>query len=641
MALFTRQPTPDEARAAKMATLRNRIICLFFVILVGGLTFFFNWRVQQLSSQIRTEETRIKELSDQVGNQASIIDRFKGSVSNSDVIKRVDGLEGTLNETESRLNAKLEATQAQISDLLKETMKQLDTTVAEARNEISAEVEHVKADVDVYVAQTQDQFSMENSFMVYQIAGTFTLISALISMWHMTAHIRRFRQPFVQRKILAILWMSPIYSVTSWLSLVFPMFEGYFEIVKDFYEAYVIYQFLAFLIAVLGKGDRKAVVDLLAKHADHLSPPVMLCGWCRKKEYESDRAMADAVLLQCQLFAMQFVLFRPLTTITLFVLKETDYWGGGVPGNNYDWRSPQLYTILIQNASVFVAFSGLLKFYHAVQDDLSWCRPFPKFLCIKGIVFMTFWQGLAISILARTTLSGPDGDRGDEWAQQAQSFLICLEMLLFSLGHFYCFPTEEWEEGYRPAHEKRNFGDNMALGDFLEDIKLVMGAGKKSKRKVGKLSRTPSVSTVGDDGDDEEGGIADIEKRNLLDENGLGLSSEEDEDDDSDELNLNDIESNQELSQDVRDAAARVRNSLREAGGRSSQREDSKKKAKEQSGGYAGKPSYSSIDECEDEGPSETTSLLQRDPPKAKESGDTLRPSIFTTLGKMDEDTTL
>jgi hypothetical protein len=67
-----------------------------------------------------------------------------------------------------------------------------------AQSQIEMEVTKVKADVDVYVRTTQDQFSMENSFMIYQLAGTFTLLGGLISMWHMTAHLRRFNQPFVQ-----------------------------------------------------------------------------------------------------------------------------------------------------------------------------------------------------------------------------------------------------------------------------------------------------------------------------------------------------------------------------------------------------------------------------------------------------------
>ena len=99
---------------------------------------------------------------------------------------------------------------------------------------------------------------------------------------------------------------------------------------------------------------------------------------------------------------------------------------------------------------------------------------------------MTFWQGIVISLLANTTdlLSdggetvstgdGDDEDQVDAWAKQAQNFLICLEMLGFSIAHFYCFPVEEWEEGYRPVEDKGKFGDNMALGDFLHDLKLIL-----------------------------------------------------------------------------------------------------------------------------------------------------------------------
>ena len=235
--------------------------------------------------------------------------------------------------------------------------------------------------------------------MVYQLAGTFTLLGCLISMWHMTSHLRSFKQPIVQRKILAILWMCPIYSTTSWLSLVIPSIEGYLAILKDMYEAYVIYTFLSFLIAVLGKGDRDAVVELLARHASHLSSPWRCFGWCRKElayirgddaTADENKRLAGDVLMQCQVYAMQFVFLRPLLTAILFALKKMDYhgplFGPGSPfdhdasdldyhdtsGGMMDVASPQFYLMILQNVSVFMAFSGLLKFYHAVQEDLSW-----------------------------------------------------------------------------------------------------------------------------------------------------------------------------------------------------------------------------------------------------------------------------
>ena len=99
---------------------------------------------------------------------------------------------------------------------------------------------------------------------------------------------------------------------------------------------------------------------------------------------------------------------------------------------------------------------------------------------------MTFWQGINISLLASTTdlLSngsetvstgnGNNEDQVDTWAKLAQNFLICLEMLGFLIAHFYCFPVEECEEGHRPVEDKSKFGDNLALGDFMHDLKLML-----------------------------------------------------------------------------------------------------------------------------------------------------------------------
>lgn len=124
---------------------------------------------------------------------------------------------------------------------------------------------------------------------------------------------------------------------------------------------------------------------------------------------------------------------------------------------------------------------------------------------------MTFWQGLAISVLAQTTDVG--GVDADEWAKSAQNFLICLEMLLFSIAHFYCFPTEEWQEGYRVKHSQGKFGDSIALGDFFADVKLILKANsarnpanykKKSKRSLSQQQHPPTIFEGGSSGSVEE-----------------------------------------------------------------------------------------------------------------------------------------
>ena len=94
---------------------------------------------------------------------------------------------------------------------------------------------------------------------------------------------------------------------------------------------------------------------MLTKRADHLTPPFRLC-WCcdRGDPYDNNpRALADAILLQCQVFGMQFVFLRPLTTIATVVLEKLQYYGGG--DGPQDYRSPQFYIVIVQNISIFTA----------------------------------------------------------------------------------------------------------------------------------------------------------------------------------------------------------------------------------------------------------------------------------------------
>jgi len=101
---------------------------------------------------------------------------------------------------------------------------------------------------------------------------------------------------------------------------------------------------------------------------------------------------------------------------------------------------------------------------------------------------------------------------------------------------------------------------------------------------------------VGDDINLEE---ADGIIENLMENDGLDI--QDDEDDDNDDLDFEAVESNTDMSKDVRDAVARLKNSLRQV--------SSDKEKKDVENGL----NYSSMDDVDEglEGFSETTSLLQ------------------------------
>lgn len=363
-----------------------------------------------------------------------------------------------------------------------------------------------------------------NHSLVHQMAGGFVLLTILITTFHMTAHLRSFHEPDIQRKIVAILFLPPIYTIASFVSLIVPGAEEYMMILKDFYEAYCIYQFLSFLIGVLGKGSHQDVIRLLEKQSDHLRPPYQcwrkflenaVSGGASYREIQNLEAALDrpitvqrvkgqAVLLECQILAMQFVFVKPITAVINFVLdvvrddsSSTQSMGSNPVGNSSRFHfllTVHFWIVMVQNISVFLAFSGLLKFYHIVRDDLLWCQPFAKFLCIKGVVFMTFWQGLVIAIFIY--FQNSDRNEKDATASMLQNLLICVEMLIFSIFHWCVFPVDEWTEGYRPKIMER---PGIAFGDFVQDVSLVwseasQGMGAQTKTRTNDFDRRQTFS---------------------------------------------------------------------------------------------------------------------------------------------------
>ena len=74
-------------------------------------------------------------------------------------------------------------------------------------------------------------------------------------------------------------------------------------------------------------------------------------------------------------------------------------------------------------------------------------RPLAKFLCIKGVVFFAFWQGLVLEGLAWAGVL----HAGHFWAVShkvtaLQDALVCLEMVFFAAVAVYAFPSGDYRD---------------------------------------------------------------------------------------------------------------------------------------------------------------------------------------------------
>jgi hypothetical protein len=110
-------------------------------------------------------------------------------------------------------------------------------------------------------------------FVAFYSAGAFVLITLIMSTKLIYNHLTHWYMPDVQKYVVRILWMVPLYAVQSWLSLRFHNARLYIDTLRDLYEAYVIQSFMYFLMELMGGEDRLVQVlhDKDPHYGVHLS----------------------------------------------------------------------------------------------------------------------------------------------------------------------------------------------------------------------------------------------------------------------------------------------------------------------------------------------------------------------------------
>jgi hypothetical protein len=94
---------------------------------------------------------------------------------------------------------------------------------------------------------------------------------------------------------------------------------------------------------------------------------------------------------------LQFVFVKPVTALLSLAL---DHYGMYHEGD-FSVSSTYLYLSFMNNMSVTLSLYCLGLFYVATEEPLKAHEPFYKFLCIKAIIFFSYWQACAFNILMR------------------------------------------------------------------------------------------------------------------------------------------------------------------------------------------------------------------------------------------------
>jgi hypothetical protein len=175
---------------------------------------------------------------------------------------------------------------------------------------------------------------------------------------------------------------------------------------------------------------------------------------------------------------LQYTWCKPILSVAAIIMKAAGIYQEGYIG----LTSGYLWSGLIYNISITVSLYALAMFWVCMSQDLKPFRPMPKFLCIKGIIFASYWQGFFLSILVWLGAIPGDvpGYSPDNLAAAIQDALICFEMPLFAVTHWYAFSWHDYADDTISAARlpvKYALRDAFGPLDLIQDTRDTFGGG--------------------------------------------------------------------------------------------------------------------------------------------------------------------
>ncbi|XP_033631576.1 transmembrane protein 184C-like [Asterias rubens] len=260
------------------------------------------------------------------------------------------------------------------------------------------------------------------------------VISIPISLWGIVNHMIYFTRPNLQKHIIRILLMVPIYVLNSWFALRFPENEIYFDTIRELYKALTIYNVVYYLVAFF---DGVPDFDNRMAMKSEIKLPHPLC--CLKK------VPNKRTIRRCKLGVLNYAVVRIIATIITIITHVTGSYNEGdfSAGGAYSWL-----TGILTFSEIWAIFSkNLLR--RATKEELKLLpRSTLQLLAVQFVVFFTHFQATILNILASTGVIKTNTEWGFEdefaFATMLQDLLICIEMVAFAALFTYAFDYQRY-----------------------------------------------------------------------------------------------------------------------------------------------------------------------------------------------------
>jgi len=172
--------------------------------------------------------------------------------------------------------------------------------------------------------------------------------------------------------------------------------------------------------------------------------------------------------------ALQFVAVKPLVAVISIIV----YACGQLHNWYYQWT-----LFVIYNISYSVALYALYLIYWSSheQEALQSKRPLLKFVSVKMIVFLTFWQALLLPL-------APLPGSTSKW----EDFILSIEMIIFGILMNLAFSWREFSLAQGTMTSQRGPTDLIDLDGSKDKGNLPSTAATSPERKEGSTDASPS-----------------------------------------------------------------------------------------------------------------------------------------------------
>lgn len=111
--------------------------------------------------------------------------------------------------------------------------------------------------------------------LILELGVGCVVVCLFFSTLSIFSHLRAYQRPLLQRHLLKILLMLPLYSLSSFAALKWNNFADIADVLRGCYEALVILCFFQYLVTLLG-GERKLLLSLIGQPSVSQPFPVSL-----------------------------------------------------------------------------------------------------------------------------------------------------------------------------------------------------------------------------------------------------------------------------------------------------------------------------------------------------------------------------